>query len=239
MKVYKTVEEAILAPLDVKVLVLEGKRNEKFPIEIFRCKNLVELKMNGYNVNPHLLSIFELTQLRELELRVCGITHLPQEIKQLTKLTSLNLSINHLSSFPIEVLSCDKLEILDLDFNKITYVPKEISQLKCLAKLSLWDCGLLSIPKEISTLKFLKYLNLKGNPISIIPPHYDLTYLSLRKTKIGKEQVAEYKKKNPSCRIEANQSKAIRIIKKVFFGLLIIVFLPFVLVKILIDLVKK
>ena len=142
-------------PLDVKELVLRGRRLDDFPNEIFNFKNLeyLDLSMNLIDSIPNEIKVLkklkflamaygtvrsipttitELKNLEELILLENSIQQLPDSICNLQKLQNLNLIGNELSTLPQCLCSLESLKMIGLSYHKKSrHISKEeINKLK-------------------------------------------------------------------------------------------------------------
>ncbi len=138
-KVYRSLNEALLAPEQVYRLDLSRRRLDSVPMEIFRFVNL-----------------------RELNLSRNKLEFLPIEISTLVKLERLDLANNKLKTLPNEISSLKELRYLGLNRNVIDSLPPGIGGLISLEVFELWDNELGNVPDEIAELKNLKVLELRG-----------------------------------------------------------------------------
>lgn len=129
-KVFTDIKEALQQPDAVYRLKLRKKKLSKFPIDIFKFKNL-----------------------NELDLSHNQIVKIPAEIDTLEYLQYLNMAKNKLIMVPAEIGRLSNLKILILNNNKLQSLPSEMGQLYALRMLDIWGTEVDVLPYEISKLK--------------------------------------------------------------------------------------
>ena len=137
--IYRSLHEALANPEIVYRLNLSRTKLKKFPVDIFKLKNL-----------------------RMLDLSRNKLDSLPKEIGSLTNLEWLNLSSNYLVQLPDEIGRLTSLTYLGLNRNEIEEVPSSIGDLEKLEILELWDNELSTLPDAIVKCKNLKVVELRG-----------------------------------------------------------------------------
>lgn len=136
--VYTSLEEAMKNPEKVYRLKLSKEKLEKFPVEIFKMTNLVELDLSRNK-----------------------ITEIPEEISALKNLEEINLSRNRITIIPAAFYSLNKLKRIHLSMNSIETILPAIRYLASVEYIDFWSNPLGKFPDELSELKTLKELDLR------------------------------------------------------------------------------
>jgi Leucine-rich repeat (LRR) protein len=139
LKMYTSIEEALLNPDSVRYLSLKHKKLKVLPKEVFLFKNLEILDISK-------------NKLEEI----------PEEIETLLKLRELSVANNNLTTFPIQLGKLIELKKIIAYQNNIALLPNTISNLIHLEVLDLWSNEIESFPEEIKALKQLKFVDLRG-----------------------------------------------------------------------------
>jgi len=143
LKIYSSIEEALLNPDSVRYLSLKHKKLKTLPFEIFQFKNLEILDVSKNK-----------------------LTELPEEIQKLSKLRELSVSNNNLTTFPIQIGNLIALKKIIAYQNNIALLPNTIGNLVNLEMLDLWSNEIEIFPAEIKALKQLKFVDLRGIMLS-------------------------------------------------------------------------
>lgn len=143
LKIYNSIEEALLNPDSVRYLSLKHKRLKKVPDEVFLFKNLEVLDLSK-------------NKLEEI----------PDAIEKLIKLRELHVANNSLSTFPIQIGNLKQLKKIIAYQNNIALLPTTIGNLTHLEMLDLWSNEIEAFPEEIKNLKELKFVDLRGIMLS-------------------------------------------------------------------------
>jgi hypothetical protein len=156
---------------------------------------------------PH--EVQSMTNVRELSLSCAHTTSLPPEIGSFSKLTFLNLRDNELSSLPPEFGLLKNLEELDAAGNQFETLPIEICMLKNLRCLQLTGNPLTSLPPEIENLSKLEILCLgrtlvKDSDLEHLESLQNLRYLTVCRTEITQQGVADLRAMLPNCEIQSD-----------------------------------
>ncbi len=212
-EVYKSLNQALLAPEQVFILDLSSQYLPKFPEKILELPNLEELYLSNNLISrlPDSLAarlgtlktldlsnnrfqslpavIFQLPALQYLNLSRNQLTRLPSEIVQLQSLKILNLRGNRFPSFPEEILQLGNLEYLYLEGINLRAFPASLEGLSRLSRLSLDQCQLQEIPDAVLNKAGLKQFSIRGNQLSQLPPELslmrELEHLSLDQNKLN------------------------------------------------------
>lgn len=143
LKMYTSIEEALLNTDSVRYLSLKHKKLKTLPSEIFQFKNLEILDISK-------------NKLEEI----------PEDILKLKKLRELSVSNNNLTTLPIQIGDLIHLKKILAFQNNIALLPTTIGNLVNLELLDLWSNEIESFPTEISNLKHLKFVDLRGIMLS-------------------------------------------------------------------------
>lgn len=143
LKMYTSIEEALLNPDSVRYLSLKHKKLKQLPPEIFQFKNLEILDISKNKLDE-----------------------IPQDIGKLSKLRELSVANNNLTTFPIQIGSLVQLKKIIAYQNNIALLPTTIGNLVNLELLDLWSNEIETFPDEIKALKNLKYVDLRGIMLS-------------------------------------------------------------------------
>ena len=136
---YRSVDAALSASKEVKVLDLSGKGLTAFPDEITRLKNLQEV-----DFSPEQMIIYRGDGPESINGN--HIPYLPEDIQKLSNLRSLNLQATGLQQLPDGMGQLQDLAFLDLSYN-----PHLNAQ---------------SVLKVLPQLSNLKFVDLSGCPLS-------------------------------------------------------------------------
>ena len=139
LKMYTSIEEAMLNPDSVRYLNLKHKKLKSIPNEVFLFKNL---------------EILDISKNKLVEL--------PEEIEKLVKLREISVANNSLTTLPIQIGKLVQLKKIIAYQNNIALLPTTIGNLKNLELLDLWSNEIESFPEEIKALKQLKFVDLRG-----------------------------------------------------------------------------
>ncbi len=139
LKMYTSIEEAMLNPDSVKYLSLKHKKLRIIPKEVFLFKNLEVLDISK-------------NKLEEI----------PEDIEKLVKLREISVANNSLTTLPIQIGKLVQLKKIIAYQNNIALLPTTIGNLKNLELLDLWSNEIESFPEEIKALKQLKFVDLRG-----------------------------------------------------------------------------
>ena len=138
-------------PLQITSLNLSNQKLNKWPQEIFLCRNL-----------------------RKLNLSKNQLDYIPKEISSLTKLRVLDLSDNNLSQIHTSVFLVPKLRVLNISNNRIKSLPKQF-QTASINELILSNNLLTSI--DYSLIRSVTRLVLCNNRIERFCPDIELPNL--------------------------------------------------------------
>ncbi len=143
LKVYTSIEDAMLNPDSVRYLSLKHKKLKVIPKEVFILKNLEILDLSK-------------NKLEEL----------PEDLEKLEKLRELSVSNNNLTTLPIQIGKLTNLKKIIAYQNNIALLPTTIGNLVHLELLDLWSNEIETFPEEINALKQLKFVDLRGIMLS-------------------------------------------------------------------------
>ncbi len=161
LKMYTSIEEALLNPDSVRYLSLKHKKLKVVPQEVFLFKNL---------------EILDVSKNKLVEL--------PEEVEKLVKLRELSVSNNNLTTLPIQIGKLVQLKKIIAYQNNIALLPTTISNLVNLELLDLWSNEIEAFPEEIKALKQLKFVDLRGimltdeqkSAIKLLLPNADVEF---------------------------------------------------------------
>lgn len=143
LKIYTSIEEALLNPDSVRYLSLKHKKLKKLPPEIFQFRNLEILDVSK-------------NKLEEI----------PEDIEKLSKLRELSVANNYLTTLPIQIGNLTALKKIIAYQNNIAILPTTIGNLVNLELLDLWSNEIENFPQEIKALKQLKFVDMRGIMLS-------------------------------------------------------------------------
>ncbi|MEO0553897.1 MAG: leucine-rich repeat domain-containing protein [Bacteroidota bacterium] len=101
-KVYKNLKKALQHKSRVKILHLQDKGLDKFPVEILELKELRVLNLYKNNIKEIPNDIDQLKKLERLELMKNKLSTLPESIVNLKKLKRINLAYNGMSDQDVQ-----------------------------------------------------------------------------------------------------------------------------------------
>ena len=161
LKMYTSIEDALLNPDSVRYLSLKHKKLKVLPKEVFLFKNLEILDVSKNKLDE-----------------------LPEELEKLVELRELSVSNNNLTTFPIQIGKLVKLKKIIACQNNIVLLPNTISNLINLQFLDLWSNEIEVFPNEIKGLTQLKFVDLRGimltdeqkAAIKILLPHAEVVF---------------------------------------------------------------
>lgn len=169
-KIYYSIEEAILEPLQVKKLRLISQRIYQLPAQIVQFSNLEELYLSD-NFLVKLPDSFatKLPKLQVLDLSNNRFQIFPKTINQLENLELLNIANNQINLLSKDFVNLKKLQILDMQNNKFANIPTEIFALQSLKYLHIKGIPLLNIPNDLLKLRQLSRLTLANCQLKTFP----------------------------------------------------------------------
>lgn len=106
----------------------------------------------------------------ELALNGLELESLPTPILQMENLRELHLNRNKLKSLPPLIDSLQNLNILMIRNNQLTSLPKEIGRLDTLEYIDVANNQLTKLPRELARLSQLKMIAVEDNPLEQPPP---------------------------------------------------------------------
>jgi Leucine-rich repeat (LRR) protein len=175
--IYTDLSQALKSPNNVYRLHLPPHKNasqiDSFPMDIFKLKNLKELKLHSCRFTKLPSEIGQLKNLQHLDLSNNYLSELPSEIGNLENLETLLLNDNfELTSLPKEMGNLHNLKHLDFSLCWTNHFPLVICELESLEFLSAMKTGIDTVPSCIGNLKTLKTLIINNNPISKLPTEF-------------------------------------------------------------------
>lgn len=174
--------KATKEPLQVKELNLQNTGLNQIPPEVFRCKNLYVLRLDGNN-----------------------ISEIPDSIKKLKLLTTISLSENNLQTFPKALLYVPTLKKIDLSKNGLRRIPRKIKKLDKLEEIILWGNNFSRFPPAMLFLPGLKEIDLSMNPLRRVSPRIKkldkLHHLDLDETRLSPQKQEKLKERLPQTEV--------------------------------------
>lgn len=122
LKCYYSIEESLVNPDSVQVLLLIYGKHTTVPKEVVQLKNLILLEMGHNNIKEIPSYIFKLTKLQSLGFSHNQISKIPDDISSLKDLTTIKCWNNNLTKMPDALLNLPNLRVVELNGNPI---PKE------------------------------------------------------------------------------------------------------------------
>lgn len=173
LPVFRSLNEALREPDKVLSLDLSGQHLGKLPVELFRLKNLRELRLRNDDLTTLPPEIATLTHLRLLDVSGNPITVLPERFAELGELEELFL--NNDKSLSLErdlgiLARLPHLRILHLENDGLRTLPPNIGDLRWLEELYLNDNKFRTVPAGTDRLEHLKLLDMHSNPIDPLKP---------------------------------------------------------------------
>lgn len=139
---YTDLEIALKNPLQVKRLALTKEKFKRFPKEVFRFPNLIELDLSR-------------NKIREI----------PPEIQQLKKLEVLLLERNDIEELPAFICEMPRLRHLDLRKNELFKIPDCLGKMYKLHRLILASNPIFRLPPDFEHMSQLEFLDLRSTDI--------------------------------------------------------------------------
>jgi len=115
----------------------EDWKKEKFPINVFKFKNLEYLwiGMRGFREIP--IGIGDMKKLKHLDLQHGNIRKLPTDFYKLENLETLTLLFSNINELPEKFENLENLKDLHLGCTKIETIPNQITKMKGLKSLMI------------------------------------------------------------------------------------------------------
>ncbi|MHA2501834.1 MAG: leucine-rich repeat domain-containing protein [Candidatus Kariarchaeaceae archaeon] len=129
----------------------------RIPREIGNLVNLVDLQLNGHEIEKIPATISKLQKLKTLNLGINSIKSLPKKLTKLRELTRLELYYNPITELPDNIGDLESLEYLDISDTKITLIPESIAKIRNLQDFDAIGCELNGLPESISGWNFTKF----------------------------------------------------------------------------------
>lgn len=171
--VFSSIRQAIKEPEKVYRLSLDGLLADadlSANDELYRFKNLQELKISGKRFNNDTLpeSITKLANLQILSLWHTPFKYLPASIKDLQNLEKIYVT-GSLVALPKEIGELKKLHTLYISYSGILVLPETVKDLKNLKELAFYYTQITDITSSIGYLKNLQILNISGTKVTNLP----------------------------------------------------------------------
>lgn len=144
--VFTNLDQALLSPEKVKILILKKEKLTTFPDSALRA----------------------MSNLKELDLSRNRIKELPQDLSYLSKLKVLNLSSNRLTQLSAGIGQLTDLENLDCSSNDLSALPSALFDLNKIRELILYANSLESISERVGEFKQLEVLDVRGNQLKFL-----------------------------------------------------------------------
>lgn len=141
--VFTSLDQALLSPDKVKILILKKERLTTFPDSALRT----------------------MTNLIKLDLSHNRIDQLPEDLFFLNKLKEFNLASNRLMTLPASIGTMTHLEVLNCSSNDLSQLPISLFELKQIKQLILYANSLETISEKIGGLEKLEVLDVRGNQL--------------------------------------------------------------------------
>ena len=173
LRVYRSLNSALLQPDSVLSLDLSDQHFGKVPEEIFRFKNLQELRMRNDDLTMLPSGIGALSHLRLLDLSGNPISLLPDGFANLSELEELYLSNDSALALrrDISILAkLPRLHVLHLENDGLRDLPKNIGDLRSLEELYLNGNAFRTVPIELRRLDHIRLIDMHQNPIDPLIP---------------------------------------------------------------------
>lgn len=203
---YTNMKEALANPEKVLYLTLGMRGFDKFPIEILKFKNLIDLDLYNNNITEIPTWIIKLTKLKKLSVRSNKLKTIPESVFYLPSLTELDLWGNQINTFPI--LTSEKLPVLEdinLSMNDFYDFPTGVEKLVRLKKLRLENNKLSRVSDVVFKMQSLEYIYLFHNNIFKIdlklPVATKLKGVFLDSNPINEAELMRLRKLVPNCDI--------------------------------------
>lgn len=178
VKVYRSLEDALLNKEDVHILDLSRQTFEVLPSSIALLTNLEDLRLRHCR-KLKLENAFEvlapLEQLRKLDLSWSRLYELPKNISKLEHLEELDLSQNNFLQFPKTFSKLERLRKLSLRNNRYYSLEsffEELAKMPQLEELDVSYCGMEILGDELGQVRSLKVLDISGNDLVTLPESF-------------------------------------------------------------------
>jgi Leucine-rich repeat (LRR) protein len=212
-KTYRSMEEALKNPDDVRISFLTNLGLTEVPKEIAQFKNLYQLNISNNEITSLPLFLFDLTEMSDFDFSNNKINMLPKEIGNWEHLFEIYGSHNLLTSVPGSLFSTPALgfyldhnqieelpeeicelrtENLDLSFNRIAFLPDSAGLMR-IDQLELKNNSLQEIPESFGARSGIRSLDISYNPINYLPRTLiyckELSEINITKTKIKRKEI--------------------------------------------------
>ncbi|MFD2522748.1 leucine-rich repeat domain-containing protein [Emticicia soli] len=185
--------EACDKPDTVKTLMLNNLQLEKFPMVVFKFKNLEKLDLSDNYIEKIPKSVSKIKNLKflsisnnpidnnklkfkknnhikDLNVQYTGIQYIPRSIARNRSLEVLFLGNNRYKKFrKRDFKHMDNLKALNLYNARLSELPLNVTKLKNLEELDLYYNDLKQLPNEICTMPKLKTLAVSNNELWSLP----------------------------------------------------------------------
>lgn len=112
---------------------------KEFPKNLFKCKNIVYLNMNGFRINEIPNGISQLKKLEVLYLNFSAVEKVPEGLYQCTQLKELFFYDSNVKELPVGVSNLTQLKILHLGRTKICNLPNDLGNCTWLSNLIIYN----------------------------------------------------------------------------------------------------
>lgn len=137
-KVYKSIEEALLAPKAVYRLDLTKKKLTTFPSEILQLTNLNELILDKNKLDSIPPTISKLVNLQRISAYRNHLSNI-SFIIGLPNLVKIDFTTNYIEAIPEGIANLNQLRIINLQLNIVSIFPDELREMQSLEKINLLD----------------------------------------------------------------------------------------------------
>lgn len=168
MAIFKSLNKALLTPLDVTTLKINIK-TEELPKEIVQFENLKALYIQSDSLNTIPDYIKELVSLQIFYASSPVLETVPESLITMPNLETLSLTGCRIKTFELTPQSTIGLTSLQLNKNELDQLPKNLEHLESLETLNLADNNLGDFKVSLVNLINLKKLNLDRNSLSELP----------------------------------------------------------------------
>jgi Leucine-rich repeat (LRR) protein len=162
--------EACDRPDTVKTLMLNNLRLEKFPVVIFKFKNLEKLDLSNNYIETVPKAVSKIKNLKFLSISNNPINNNKIKFKKNTHLKDLNLQYTGIPYIPRSIAKNRKLEVLFLGNNRfVNFRKRDFKKMDNLKALNLYNADLSELPVNVTKLPNLEELDLYYNNLKQLP----------------------------------------------------------------------
>jgi len=129
----------------------------KLPDALGNLENLLDLQLNGNQIDMLPAGLGKLQKLKTLKLGVNNLRTHPAAIFDLKQLEHLELYLNPLEELTHEIEELDSLTYLDISDTKIRHLPETLARLNNLQHLDAIGCPLEDIPDSFTEIPITQF----------------------------------------------------------------------------------